>query len=123
MNLSHHIILRIESFFIFLSGIFFYHQFNMSWQFFFIIFFIPDISILAYFINKKIGALFYNLTHNYIFPIILLILFYDNTLLLSLAFIWITHIGFDRMLGFGLKSTQGFYYTHLMLAPKAPETL
>lgn len=123
MNLSHHIILRIESFLIFLSSIFFYHQFNMSWQFFFVIFFIPDISMLAYFINKKIGALFYNLTHNYIFPIILLILFYDNTLLLSLALIWITHIGFDRMLGFGLKSTQGFYYTHLMLAPKSPETL
>jgi hypothetical protein len=32
---------------------------------------------------------------------------------LSLATIWIAHIGFDRALGYGLKYGSGFTHTHL----------
>ena len=34
-------------------------------------------------------------------------------MLLGLASIWAAHIGFDRMLGYGLKYTSGFNDTHL----------
>jgi Domain of unknown function (DUF4260) len=34
-------------------------------------------------------------------------------LLLSLALIWLAHIGFDRALGYGLKYSAGFGLTHL----------
>jgi hypothetical protein len=33
--------------------------------------------------------------------------------LLAFALIWLAHIGFDRMLGFGLKYHNGFKDTHL----------
>ena len=36
-----------------------------------------------------------------------------SSLLLSVAVIWVAHIGFDRMFGFGLKYKLGFGYTHL----------
>jgi hypothetical protein len=34
-------------------------------------------------------------------------------LVLSLALIWLAHIGFDRSLGYGLKYAAGFGFTHL----------
>lgn len=39
--------------------------------------------------------------------------FLDFGLPPPLALIWAGNIGFDRMLGFGLKYPQGFGYTHL----------
>ena len=34
-------------------------------------------------------------------------------LVLSVAIIWLAHIGFDRALGYGLKYASGFGFTHL----------
>jgi hypothetical protein len=34
-------------------------------------------------------------------------------LTLSLAMIWLAHIGIDRALGYGLKYQAGFAFTHL----------
>ena len=34
-------------------------------------------------------------------------------LTLSIAMIWLAHIGFDRALGYGLKYATGFGFTHL----------
>jgi hypothetical protein len=40
-------------------------------------------------------------------------------LLLSVAFIWLAHIGIDRALGYGLKYSTGFAFTHLGRIGKA----
>lgn len=37
----------------------------------------------------------------------------DNPAFLGLAAVWAAHIGFDRMLGYGLKDTTVFGDTHL----------
>ena len=36
-----------------------------------------------------------------------------SPLVLSLAMIWLAHIGIDRALGYGLKYQTGFAFTHL----------
>ena len=36
-----------------------------------------------------------------------------SPLLLSIAMIWLAHIGIDRALGYGLKYPAGFSFTHL----------
>ena len=36
-----------------------------------------------------------------------------SPLVLSIAMIWLAHIGFDRALGYGLKYVSGFGFTHL----------
>jgi hypothetical protein len=38
-----------------------------------------------------------------------------------LGALWLAHSGFDRMLGYGLKSPEGFSFTHLGRIGKAPE--
>ena len=34
-------------------------------------------------------------------------------LVVSVALVWLAHIGFDRMVGYGLKYPTGFFDTHL----------
>jgi hypothetical protein len=42
-----------------------------------------------------------------------------SPIVLSLAIIWLAHIGFDRALGYGLKYAAGFGFTHLGRIGKA----
>jgi hypothetical protein len=37
----------------------------------------------------------------------------ESPRVLSIALIWMAHIGFDRALGYGLKYSAGFGFTHL----------
>lgn len=114
------IILRVEGFLVLLAGVFTYKNFGFDWSVFFWCFFLPDISFVGYLFNSKIGAICYNLAHSYILPLILVLsnFVFNTQILLLISCIWICHIGFDRTLGFGLKYSQSFGYTHLGLLGK-----
>lgn len=75
----------------------------------------PDISLAGYLINPQIGRRLYNTGHSYILPGGLLLLGINQDLAWAQmsALIWIGHIGFDRLLGYGLKSGLDFKDTHL----------
>ena len=64
---------------------------------------------------RRRGALVYNLAHTTALPALLLATGVLLTLPWALAasLVWLAHIGFDRMLGYGLKSPAGFGVTHL----------
>ena len=90
-----------------------YNQFN--WWLFILLLFAPDLSMVGYLLNSKIGAWIYNLFHTYMFSIAILLLaiVLVNQTLLAIALIWSAHIGLDRVLGFGLKYPTEFKDTHL----------
>lgn len=75
----------------------------------------PDLSLVGFLAGPKIGSALYNLVHTYLGPVILLVvaLVLDAPLALALALIWISHIGADRLIGFGLKYPEAFRETHL----------
>ncbi|WP_255505032.1 DUF4260 family protein [Lysinibacillus sphaericus] len=77
--------------------------------------FLPDITMLGYIVNTKIGALFYNIGHSLVMPAILLTIGFItvSTPLLMATIIWLAHIFLDRMLGYGLKYDDAFTKTHL----------
>ena len=108
-------ILRLEGLAVFLTAIYFYHMFYRDWVAFFLLLFIPDISMAGYFINKKWGSLLYNLVHNYILGISAALygFAFDNDLILFLGLILIAHVGIDRFFGFGLKYPTDFKDTHI----------
>ena len=108
-------VLRIESMFIFVAAISLYYTQDYKWKTFAIFLLAPDLSMIGYLINKKIGAIIYNLGHTYATPALLLLYSYtcNQDLLYPYIIIWTTHIAMDRMIGFGLKSFKGFRYTHL----------
>ncbi|MDJ0931382.1 DUF4260 domain-containing protein [Breoghania sp.] len=100
---------------IFLTSLACYHAAGASWWLFVVLFFVPDLSMLGYAVNARIGALVYNLGHAYIVPALIAIagILLGLPVMVSCAIIWFGHIGFDRMFGFGLKSVDGFKVTHL----------
>ncbi len=74
-----------------------------------------DAFMVGYFLDKKIGAVIYNLGHSYTISVAMWLFSYiDNSgLLASISAAWIVHIGIDRAFGFGLKELSGFNDTHL----------
>jgi hypothetical protein len=80
-----------------------------------LLFLVPDLSMIGYAANARVGAATYNAVHTYVGPLALagysVWTGQNSALLVSL--IWMAHIGLDRMLGFGLKYPTRFKDTHL----------
>ncbi|MEZ5888435.1 MAG: DUF4260 domain-containing protein [Paracoccaceae bacterium] len=77
---------------------------------------LPDLAIIGYLAGPRLGALFYNGAHLYAGGLILGgagHAFGLPVTITDLGLIWIAHVGFDRMLGYGLKEASGFHDTHL----------
>jgi Domain of unknown function (DUF4260) len=77
----------------------------------------PDLSFLAYLAGPRIGAVVYNGVHTLLGPILValwgLTFATDQPFYFAVSLVWAAHIGFDRMLGYGLKYPDGFAFTHL----------
>lgn len=92
-----------------------YHQLNGSWPLFFLLFLWPDLFMLGYLKNSKLGAALYNLAHTEVGPLFLgaAAVFENWPKTLFFALIWLSHIALDRTLGYGLKYPTFFKDTHL----------
>ena len=86
-----------------------------SWWVYVLLFLAPDLSFAAYLAGPKQGAIVYNAAHSYLAPMALMTGGFatSSPLVLSFAMIWLAHIGIDRALGYGLKYSEGFGFTHL----------
>jgi hypothetical protein len=91
-----------------------------KWIWLVVFFLVPDVSLLGYLSGKQKGlaAGFYNAVHSYVLPLILGFAAWKMGTLHGeqAAAIWIAHIAFDRLLGFGLKYPEAFRPTHLQMA-------
>jgi hypothetical protein len=92
-----------------------YALWDGSWWVYAILFLAPDLSFAAYLAGPKVGAVVYNAAHSYLLPVALMTagLAIASPTVLSIAMIWLAHIGIDRALGYGLKYQAGFAFTHL----------
>jgi Domain of unknown function (DUF4260) len=108
-------LLRAEALAVLLWSLWAYSRWGGSWAQFALYFLLPDLALLGYLAGARIGAVAYNFTHSYLGAFALLAWGVQSAqpLAISLALIWIAHIGFDRALGYGLKYSDGFSYTHL----------
>ncbi len=109
------VLLRIEGAAIAVLSIVLYGWWGGNWLLFALLVLAPDLAALGYLAGNHVGARVYNLVHTSLFPLALLAygLIGKNALATSLALIWLTHIGVDRVLGFGLKYVTEFKDTHL----------
>ncbi|PGK51537.1 hypothetical protein CN918_27485 [Priestia megaterium] len=106
---------HIESLVIFLGMICLYYHFELNWWVFLIFLLAPDLAMFGYTINKKTGAIIYNLFHTYSLSLLLLgyALITQSHLFLTIGLIWTAHIAMDRIVGYGLKYVSDFKDTHL----------
>jgi len=87
-----------------------------------LIFFAPDLSFFGYLLGPKVGACCYNAVHIYALgaAVLAIGLTLPAPPIAALGALWLAHSGFDRMLGYGLKSQEGFSFTHLGQIGKKP---
>jgi hypothetical protein len=114
--------LRLEGLAVVLAGVALYGAHGGSWLLAAALFLVPDLSMIGYAAGPVVGARAYNTAHTYALPVPLAAAGWlaAQPLLLAVALVWIVHIGFDRMLGFGLKATTGFHDTHLGRIGRTP---
>jgi hypothetical protein len=107
--------LRSEAAAVLAASLLFYYYQHASWLLFAVLFLVPDLAMLGYLVGSRAGAATYNLTHNYVLPLLLLVAgaLTVHPRIVPYALIWTAHIGLDRMLGYGLKYPSGFSETHL----------
>jgi hypothetical protein len=75
----------------------------------------PDLSFVGYAAGPRAGAVAYNLAHTYVLPVALATIgvLAGSDWTTAVGLIWLTHIGVDRAIGYGLKYPSGFKDTHL----------
>ena len=117
-------LLRLEGLTLFAAMIVLYAAQGGSWWLFAILFLAPDLSFAGYLAGPRAGAVVYNAAHSFIAPMALMAAGFGLSapLALSIALVWLAHIGFDRALGYGLKYVAGFTFTHLGLIGKDAKT-
>jgi len=117
------LLLRIEEAALLLITLFAYQHLHYSWLLFAVLFLTPDLFMLGYLVNPRIGAATYNLAHTLTLPFALLFISYIEHwhLALAIALIWTAHIAIDRLLGYGLKYPTYFKDTHLQHIPSVSD--
>ena len=93
---------------------------QVEWWWYIILILGPDISMIGYAAGNKAGAAIYNLVHHKGVAIVFFVIGFTmpNTLLQIIGIVLFGHSSMDRMFGYGLKTEQGFKYTHLGLIGK-----
>ncbi|MGR3838401.1 MAG: DUF4260 domain-containing protein [Cognatishimia sp.] len=108
---------RIEGLVVFAAALIYYSYLGAGFPIWLgiLIFFAPDLSFVAYGAGPKIGAFVYNVVHVYALGAVMLVtgLLMPDTTVTAIGALLLAHTGFDRALGYGLKSTTGFKHTHL----------
>jgi len=108
-------LLRLEGAAALVAASFAYSALGGRWGVFALLFLLPDLSMLGYLAGRRVGAACYNTAHSYLGPALLAAFGASSTQhgLLCIACIWAAHVGFDRLLGYGLKYGTSFGDTHL----------
>ena len=109
------VILRIEGLVLFAASIALFSVQGQQWWLYPALLLVPDIFMIGYLRNTKLGAVIYNIGHSY--PAAALVtslgFLFSSPIAIALGAIWFGHIGWDRMFGYGLKYATSFQHTHL----------
>jgi hypothetical protein len=108
-------LLKLEEVAIFLLTVYLFSTLDFAWWWFPALLLIPDIGMIGYLINPKIGAFIYNLFHHRLVAAIVGIygLAFGHEYWILAGIILFAHISFDRIMGYGLKFNDSFNHTHL----------
>ncbi|GAB3325801.1 DUF4260 domain-containing protein [Larkinella ripae] len=108
-------LLKLEEFAQFVLAIVLFNQLPFAWWWFPALLLVPDLGMLGYLVNPKIGAYGYNLIHHKAFALAVGALGFglNNPELQLTGVILFGHAAMDRLFGYGLKFTDGFDHTHL----------
>lgn len=108
-------LLRVEGALVLAVAVFLYAQVGAGWWLFAALLLVPDVGLLGYLRDVRLGSFTYNVTHTLAVPLALGAggLLLDADLVIAVALTWVAHIGMDRAVGYGLKYPTELRDTHL----------
>ncbi|TYR36365.1 DUF4260 family protein [Sphingobacterium phlebotomi] len=108
-------LLKLEEVGQFLLSIILFTQLDYAWWVFPACLLLPDIAMLGYAVNPRVGAVAYNIFHHKLPALLVLAVgFCFQIPILSLGgIILFGHSAMDRIFGYGLKYGDDFKHTHL----------
>ncbi|MFZ1687349.1 MAG: DUF4260 domain-containing protein [Flavobacteriales bacterium] len=98
---------------------------DVAWWWYVLLLLGPDIGMLGYLINARVGAVCYNLLHHKLVAMAVLLLSIQfgyigadgdpkvHLLLFDIGLVLYGHASMDRIFGYGLKYGDAFKHTHL----------
>lgn len=108
-------LVRLEEMMMFVLGIFLFSQLGYAWWLFLALILVPDLGMLGYVINTRIGAVIYNIVHHRALHILIYII--GSTLGINIVtlvgVIMFSHSSLDRVFDYGFKYSDAFKHTHL----------
>lgn len=108
-------LLKLEELAQLILAIILFNQLEYAWWIFIACILLPDLSMIGYLFNTKIGACIYNIFHHKLTGIAILSLglWFNNSPLTLAGIILLAHSAMDRIFGYGLKFDDSFKNTHL----------
>lgn len=108
-------LLKLEELFLFGLSLLLFSELDYSWWWYALLFFAPDLSMVGYVANPRVGSWTYNLIHHKGLAVALYSLGYLLSIpwLMFAGTLLLGHSSFDRVLGYGLKYPDSFQNTHL----------
>lgn len=113
-------ILRAEDAMLLVLAVYMNNWLPYAWWVYWAWFLAPDLSMIGYAINPRVGATFYNLAHHKGLAIIMCLwgLHFEIFSFIFIGLVMLGHSAFDRILGYGLKYNDSFNHTHLGIMGK-----
>lgn len=100
--------IKLEEAGLLLLAIYLFLPLDYAWWWFPVLFFVPDLSLIGYAINKKAGAITYNFIHHRALSVALYLAgsFTQMPALQLAGLVMFGHASFDRALGFELQQME-----------------
>jgi hypothetical protein len=113
-------IIKLEEAAMFGLSIYVLYWLQAEWWWYLVLVIGPDISMLGYLAGNKVGAACYNLFHHKGVAVALFVagLLLPHLLVQAIGIVLFGHSSMDRLFGYGLKTNEGFKYTHLGIIGK-----
>lgn len=88
---------------------------GFAWWVFFAWLLAPDLSMVGYLVNTRVGAFMYNLAHHKGTAVVVFLtgLYLGSEQWMFAGLLLLGHSAMDRIFGYGLKYADDFKHTHL----------
>ena len=108
-------LLRIEEAFLFFLSVYLFSHLGYRWWLFPLLLLLPDLGMLGYAVNSRIGAYIYNFVHHRAVAVSLYMAggLAGIAVLQLIGIILFAHSAIDRVFHYGLKYPDRFKHTHL----------
>ena len=108
-------LIKLEEAFLFILSIYLFTILPYAWWWFPLLLFVPDLGMIGYVFNTKVGAYVYNIVHHRAISIIIYLIGSIITfpVLQLIGIILFAHSSLDRVFQYGFKYIDDFKHTHL----------